>query len=135
MAIISKELEESLKNLNNFKPELLDSLIREAVNTFHSIKDKADSKDPKDVEKAMESALSLRDSLENKLNSILDSMGIDMDELKTFMSEPSNFTPEEQTLMKQIDEQFKQLAPAPEKAERSPQPVKKKKKTTPWIAG
>lgn len=132
MSALSKELEDSLKNLNEFKPEQLDALIREAISTFHMLQDKAQSKDPKDVEKALETALDLKSSLENQLSTLLGSLGIDMNELKTFMQDPSNFTPEEQTMMKEIDEQFKKLVPEQPAPKEAP---KKKNKAKAWIAG
>lgn len=135
MATLSKELKDSLKNLNDFKPEQLDSLVREAVSTFHSLQEQAKSKDPKDIEKALESALDLRASLEEQLKSMLETMGIDMEELSTFMSNPSNFTPEEQKIMKEIDEEFKRAFPTKEEPVATVAAKKKKKKTTPWIAG
>ncbi len=135
MSTLSKDLKDSLNNLEDFKPEQLDSLVREAVNAFHSIQEKAKSTDPKDVEKAMETALDLKSSLESQLKSMMETLGIDMEELSTFMSDPSNFSPEEQKLMKAIDEEFKQAFPDKEEAPVVAKTPKKRKKTTPWIAG
>ncbi len=132
-----KQLKETLGNLENFSPEKLQGIIQETLKTFQELQEKLQSPDPRVREKAMDTALVLKTSLEEQTASLCHSMGMSPTELSRFVENPANFSQTEWEALgsaKADLDTFKQtLAPSGDAAV----PSKKKKKVgeKSWIAG
>lgn len=60
---LEKLLKETLGDLENLSPEKIQTLLREAFQTFSMLKEKSNSTDPKEREEAYKQAMSLKETL------------------------------------------------------------------------
>lgn len=131
MATANKQLEDMFENLNKLKPEQMEPLIQEAMKVIHSLQSKADTIS---TEEAIDMAMELKDSLEGKMKDMLASVGVDMEDLREYMKDLSNFSPEQQTAIKQVNQDYAQFQE--EMNKHKPEEKEPKKKGKPkWISG
>lgn len=132
-----KQLEETLGDLEHFSPEKLQDLIQETLKTFQELQTQIQSTDPREREKAVDLAMSLKASLEEQTLSLCQSIGMNPQELAKFVENPSNFSKEEWEALgaaKADLDAFKQQLSSSEEPRTAP--LKKKKASEKsWIAG
>lgn len=137
MTSLTKQLEDTFGNLENFAPEKLDGLLAETMQLFRYIQGKMESSDPSDREEAAQVALELKEALEKQALSLCEAIGMDPAQLTAFAENHSNFTPEESLAIKRVAEelnQFKQEIGGDSEKIDAPKKKKKKQKTL-WVHG
>jgi hypothetical protein len=129
-----KIFEEMFEELSDFDPEKLTSLISEATSVLKTVVEKAKSPNPEDKAQATQTVTELKNSIEKQVSSLFESMGIDKTELEAFMSDPTNFSPDEQNLIDRITKELEQFKPEGIKNPEPKRVINKKKRST-WLPG
>ena len=135
MAPNSKPFEGMFAELSDFDPEKLTSLVSEATSVLKSVVEKAGSPDPEEKEKAAQTVAELKASVEKQVSALFESLGVDKSELEAFISDPSNFSPEEQSLIDRITRELEQYRPQSAQAPAPSNRVINKKKRANWLPG
>lgn len=89
------KIKDLLSNLDKLTPDSIESIVGETLKVFTDVVTKLNSPDEKERNEALNLATELRDTLEGQAKNALGSLGMDEEELKAFMSNPSHFTGEE----------------------------------------
>lgn len=126
-----KLLNETFENLQEINPEKVKELVLEMKKVFFEIQEKIASKDPEQYKQAEEIALQMKDVLEVQMHAMLEKSGMSLEDLRRIAQDPSSLGEKEQSLLKELREEFMELAPVEETAKKA----KKVRKPISYIAG
>lgn len=129
-----EQLKESFKELENFAPEKLETLIGETIKAFHFIQSKIESPLPKDREEALQIAADLKESLELQASALCNAIGMNQDELDSYVKDPSNFSTEENRAIQFVTQELNQFKKEIETNEIQV-PKKTRKTAAAWVHG
>lgn len=101
-----KQLEKLLTNPEQVTPENMESLIQETIKILGELKGKIESTDPKEKEEARQFAADLKTKLEERALRMCESLGMDPEELKSYINTPVHFSPEEWQAMEKAKEEL-----------------------------
>ncbi len=89
------QIEKLKEQLGDISPENLEGVIHNSLKLFHEVLQKLQSEDPKEKEKALEMAESLRKSLQEQSEKAMEAVAMSAKELEAFTNNPDNFSQEE----------------------------------------
>ena len=140
-AILIKQFEEALKNIDNVSPEKLQELIQGTLAVFQDLQKRVTSSDPEEREHAIGDAFELKRALEAQARALAQSVGMNSDQLTRFVENPSNFSTEDWQMMGETKHQLTEFQQelrdslgAP-KVKTTPKGKKKVQTRADWISG
>jgi hypothetical protein len=101
-----KNFDELFKDLNTFSPDKIENLVHESLKLFEYLRDKLQSTDPQEREKAMVLAQELQKKLEEQAEKALKETGMDRAQLEQFLASQSNFAPEEWNVLEKTQQEL-----------------------------
>lgn len=91
---LEKMLQDTLGNIDTLSQEKIHELIQEAFKTFTSLKEKANSTDPKEREEAHKIAASLKDCIQTQTEEFSKAAGVDLAAFAHVTENQDLFSPE-----------------------------------------
>jgi len=125
------KIETLFTEAGDFSPENVGNLIQETLQFFNVLKEKLESKDEAERAEALELAGALKTRLEQQAASLCESIGVDPNELDTYINDPENFSPEAWEVIEKAKvglQSYKETAPASKDENKIKSDVKKRPK-------
>jgi hypothetical protein len=143
-----EKIDQFFKELDNISDSKsfpkMEGFVHEALGFFEYIQEKLASEDEEERKKALEMAQKLQEKLLEQTEKAFKSTGMSEDQLQSFLTQPSNFKPEEYQSFEKAQKEirdfqnnlFKTSVPKVEGIKTAAMPAKKPKKAKgDWIAG
>ena len=110
---ILERFDELFGDADTLDPQKIEIFVQESLKFFEYLKEKLQSSDEQEKKEALELAVQLQKKLEVFAQKALAKSGLSPEQLKNFITSPSNFTPDEWKVLQKsendIDEYQKDL--------------------------
>jgi hypothetical protein len=137
---ILKKMEEFFKSPEKFSPDHLEEFIQETLEYFSSLRSKMTSPEAASREEAMQTAVNLKEELEQQMLTLCQSLNMSTQEIETYINASKHFSADEWKAMEkarqELDQYKEAVANMEPESSRSKKPQNKKPKVVKdWLVG
>jgi hypothetical protein len=120
-------LKAALSDITTLTPNKLQDLVKETVIAFQNIQSKVSSKNEWEREEGLQIAVELKSVMEEQVVKLQEKLGMNQEEIETYLANPANFSKEELKSMEESKYEMDAFKPALKEATSAPKKVRKKK--------